>query len=222
MRSGAPSHIVATIDERAGARHVLDVACRLAAPIEARVDALHVIEQEVHDFVVAARAALDPEDEAPPQRRRLAESARGWAASQLGDVSAGARPVTPVGLCGDAGEEIVRHARQSDADLVVIGRGGDASTASLPLGALPLGSTARFVLWAAPCPVLVLPLDATPQLVPGPGGRRATRPRTADVLELRASSRHMPAPMPPAARLDRHDPRELREGVASGSGEGAA
>jgi hypothetical protein len=78
---------------------------------------------------------------------------------------------------GDAGQEIVATARRSGADVIVVGRGGDRSHAEVPAGALCVGSAARLVLWAAPCPVLVLPLDraARPEAVFDRPGRRSFR-----------------------------------------------
>ncbi|HEU4565994.1 MAG TPA: universal stress protein [Gemmatimonadaceae bacterium] len=218
-RPGASSHIIAAVDERVGGRAVLEVACGLAAAAEARLEALHVVEAEVQAFVSAAREALAPHDlppgegaaapaldaGAPLRAGSVRERALAWLHSMLWDVTGGAGRVSAALGAGDPAEEIIRRAHEGDADLIVIGRGGDASHESAPAGALPLGSTTRFVLWTAPCPALVLPLDPSRALTaPSPerGARHQRETVEPAVIELRGSPREHAGPLPPAARQE--------------------
>jgi nucleotide-binding universal stress UspA family protein len=192
-RPGTPARILAAVDDRPGGRRVFAAACALGAAIEAGVEALHVVEPEVLDFVRAAR----PADRAPHDAW-VRDRTRAWLDAVLDDVRGGAPRAGSLVREGDPGQEIVRHARQQGAEMIVIGRGGDASHACVPAGALPVGSTTRLVTWAAPCPVLVLPLDAgrDPSLPPR---ERDARHRGGEIIELRAAPRTGTEPLPPAA-----------------------
>ena len=165
-----PIRLIAAVDERRGGESVFEVACGLGASGEAWVDTLHIIEPEVQAFVRAAGEGA-PNGEATDHgawrgdatahdAAWLYQRAREWVDASLENVAFRTRRVASVIGSGDPGQEIIRHARHSNADLILIGRGGDASHASLPSGNFPLGSTTRLVLWAAPCAVLVLPLGS--------------------------------------------------------------
>jgi nucleotide-binding universal stress UspA family protein len=99
---------------------------------------------------VAAPVYRDPslskfaaEDEAERQQAALAE-----AKAILGVNGIDARTAAPV---GDAADEIVRIARESGADLIVLGARG-----LNPLKRLVLGSVSTKVLHQAPCDLLVV------------------------------------------------------------------
>jgi len=165
-----PIRLIAAVDERRGGESVFEVGCGLGASGEAWVDTLHIIEPEVQAFVRAAGEGA-PNGEATDHgawrgdatahdAAWLDQRAREWVDASLENVAFRTRRVASVIGSGDPGQEIIRHARHSNADLILIGRGGDASHASLPSGNFPLGSTTRLVLWAAPCAVLVLPLGS--------------------------------------------------------------
>ena len=218
VRLKSPERIVVAIDERPGDRHVLEVASGLAAALEARVDALHVVEPEVLTFLsasVPADAWADrprrsggarPTEAASPsftndgvQPRWVHDRARQWIDGMLDALRSRASRMDPAVASGDAGQEIIRHVRQHESDLVVVGRGGDASLATTPLGALPLGSTARLVLWVAPCPVLVVPLDASRRVQPPPSDWERRRRLGVEPIPLRAVRAERSEPLPPAA-----------------------
>ena len=182
LHPGVPSRILAAVDDRLGGDYVFEVACGLGASGEAWVDAIHIIESGVR--AVAVHSAPSEEPHARHQWHEwpasidvsdngwMRERARTWVDARLDDVAVTTGRVASVIGTGDAGEEIVRRARHVNADLIVIGRGGDASHACAPAGALPVGSVTRLVLWAAPCPVLVLPLGSSK-----PNLRPSQRPR---------------------------------------------
>ncbi len=156
-RHDVPARLLAAFDARAGGEEIVRVACGLAAAFEARVDALHVIGDDVRALARTAPSAPDDATDAP----WLRPAARAWVARALDAAGALPSRATPVIRVGDPGEQIVAQLAASDVDLVIVGRGGDRSHAALPAGALPVGSTTRLVTWAAACPVLVLPPDGT-------------------------------------------------------------
>jgi nucleotide-binding universal stress UspA family protein len=143
-------------------------------------------------------------------KARLESLTHEWIASQLREHGDGARRVTSHVRVGDPGEQIVKFVLAAGVDLVTIGRGRDVTIANASasgVNAFPLGSTSRLVLWASPCPVLVLP--PTPQPAdpetPLPSDRRRLQLDT-DVrrpLAARPSSPRTATPddYPPAAHL---------------------
>jgi nucleotide-binding universal stress UspA family protein len=196
-----PNRILVAVDERLGGEYIFDVGRGLGASGEAWVDTLHVIEPEVQAFLCTPREEGAPNG--PPQEHGaycsdaprldagwLYQRALAWVDASLDNVGTRTSRVASVIGTGDPGQEIIRHARQSSTDLIVIGRGGDASHASSPSGAFPLGSTTRLVLWAAPCAVLVLPLESSvvPRL---PSGERERR-RSTQVVEFGTATRKQP------------------------------
>jgi nucleotide-binding universal stress UspA family protein len=183
---GVPSRILAAVDDRPGGDYVFETGCGLGASGEAWVDAIHIIESELHAPAGHGSRTAEPHgrhhqwSEWPASIDEtdngwMHERARKWVDARLDDVTVTTGRAASVIATGDAGEEIVRHARQSNTDLIVIGRGGDASHARAPSGALPLGSVTRLVLWAAPCSVLVLPLGSR-----NPDVQRSRSPRASE------------------------------------------
>jgi hypothetical protein len=121
------------------------------------------------------------------------------------------RRVTLHSRVGDPGEQIVKLVHATGADLVLVGRGGDerAGVTGRMMGdsdALPLGSTSRLVLWASPCPVIVLPPVARPAH-PEPAHRSDVRRMQISATNARPSMTRPhrgtegPDDYPPAARL---------------------
>jgi len=204
-----PIRILAAVDDRRGGESVFDVSCGLGASGEACVETLHIIEPDVRALVRAAAGAGAPNDKAHEHgawrgdatandHAWLYQRAREWVDASLKNVSIRTGRVTSVIGAGDPGQEIIRHARRSSTDLIVIGRGGDASHASLPSGAFPLGSTTRLVLWATPCAVLVLPLGSLSIVARAASGERQHRPST-QVVELGTATRRRSSFRPSSA-----------------------
>jgi nucleotide-binding universal stress UspA family protein len=202
-----PIRILAAVDDRRGGESVFDVSCGLGASGEACVETLHIIEPDVRAFVRAAGEGA-PNGEANEHGARrgnatahddawLYQRSREWVDASLENVSIRTSRIASVIGAGDPGQEIIRHARRSSAHLIVIGRGGDASQASLPSGAFPLGSTTRLVLWAAPCAVLVLPLGSLSVGPRAPTDERQLRLST-QVVELGTATRRR-SPFRPAS-----------------------
>jgi nucleotide-binding universal stress UspA family protein len=212
-RFETPDRVVVAVDERAGGKYLFAAACRLAAAFEAGIDALHVIEPELQHFVTAVaevrdsagevrrNRALDARDDAGDGLHEswLQARARAWVDAMLDEAEPDGAWTASVIQCGDAGQEIIRHAREHRADLIVLGRGGDVSDARAE-GRLPLGSTARLVLWAAPCPVLVLPLDASTAGLTLPDRERGHYRTNPDVIALPSARGGSSGWLPPPAR----------------------
>jgi nucleotide-binding universal stress UspA family protein len=212
-----PTRVVLGVDEHSGEGDVVEQAFRLAAALEASVDLLHVIAPGVEHLVSGMRKAVDPmggvsgplalralgEVGDGNERDWLQDRARTWVHALMEDAGSSAARSTPVIRWGDPGSEIIRHARRGAADLIIIGRGGGAAQPCLPGTLLPLGSTARLVTWAAPCPVLVLPLQVSPGVVPRPPAREPGQRTKANVIALRSAQNGPSRPLPPAARHER-------------------
>jgi nucleotide-binding universal stress UspA family protein len=214
---GTPSRLVAGVDERSGGTIVFDVACAWASTFGARLDAVHVIEPEIETFVAAARQFTEEMKRAGPmvdsiQRSGgqphaawLRDRAGEWVADSLREACVDGPCTTSVVCSGDPGQELVRHARVGRGELIILGRGGDLSHAQVPVGSLKLGSTTRLVLWAATCPVLVLPTDSQRRPVHAPPRDTREHSRLLEFRRGRGPRNGRVEPPFPAARLDAGD-----------------
>ena len=166
-RPTLPARILAAVDDQPGCITDLGVACGIAQTYEAALEVLHVLAPELPRLISCEKA-------------RLESLTHDWLASQVRQINEGAGRVTTHVRLGDPGEQIVKFVHATGADLVLIGRGRDeeSATASEGMrgtgGAFPLRSTSRLVLWASPCPVLVLPPADRPAL-PEPSRRSGVR-----------------------------------------------
>jgi nucleotide-binding universal stress UspA family protein len=202
----APARILAALDSREDADMVVRGAARLAASWEARVDVVHVLSPHLRDLMhssvtIAAgnvHGAIANGVESSPDLFRLTTEWLDQQADVAGIPQSHARACVSV---GDPGHEIIRAAHLSRANLITMGRGMPSVRATPTDGLLPLGSTARHVMWAAPCPVLVLPTDSPTQ----------RQPPTWRVTRMGTGQRSSPTnhfvnasvsdPLPPAAQL---------------------
>jgi nucleotide-binding universal stress UspA family protein len=193
-----PIRVLAAVNDGSERMHVLQSAAQLACAWDARLDACHVIEPELHAL---AQKAVRRSNTAVTGHRaadhlgavaihavsdaRLCLLAREWLADQAAELKIRKERLNPIARLGDAGEEIIGHAVRSDTALIVLGRGSaERGTAG---GAVP-GSTARLATWVAPCPVLVLGAQsASSQQRAGVTGWRDGAPsREAPALTLTA------------------------------------
>ncbi|HEX6941612.1 MAG TPA: universal stress protein [Gemmatimonadaceae bacterium] len=148
VSSGAPGRILVSVDDRASGNAVLRTAARLATAYEAALDVLYVIETDVRRPAAQTARENDMTSLVRAQRR---------AAALVDDLDLPSGRVSSCVRPGDAGEETVSSARRSDTSLIVMGTGERGVAVPGDKHARHVGSTTRFVIWAAPCPVLVIP-----------------------------------------------------------------
>jgi nucleotide-binding universal stress UspA family protein len=201
-----PTRILAALDAREGGDAVARGAARLAGSWEARVDAMHVLSPHLRDLIHSSRTveaanAESAHSNSVDSTAELFRLTREWLEQQAdvaGIPQARARACVSV---GDPGQEIIRAAHLSRASLITMGRGTSSLHATAPTGLLPLGSTTRHVMWAAPCPVLVLPTDSVAK--PQGSSWRATRTRKANASTSTRTFVSAPerGPLPPAAEF---------------------
>jgi nucleotide-binding universal stress UspA family protein len=199
---GAPSLVLAAVSDFAHDDAVLRDAGRLAATWGASLEALHVMEPSVRERARELVGALDAAHVPLPagimDDSRLHALAEAWLASLLPHARLPRGAATSLVRHGDPGQEIIAHARHFAIDMIVVGRGALASGASSTTEGTGAGSTARLVLWAAECPVLVLgrsPIHLAPTIVALESDARA---RPAPLVVARGGRRAVLAhPRPP-------------------------
>lgn len=166
----ANTGILAAVDARAGEDFLLQTAASLARNWGSDLEAVHVVEAESRTDSLARHAVRRARQS--DERSVSTEGARAIGIEALGDEGlislaeewleshvAGVRNEIrseAVVRSGDPGPELVAHAQQRGASLLVIGRESKRSPI-VSAGNFPCGSTTRYVVWSAPCPVLVLP-----------------------------------------------------------------
>ncbi|HJP59087.1 MAG TPA: universal stress protein [Gemmatimonadaceae bacterium] len=167
-----PDRIIAGLSGRPGGEDVLPVAEKLALAWQASLEAIHVIEADVRRALLTSPKVVPASRLFPSTRLAdgrtigidaldevdLRERAIAWLTSTFPAVSSTV-PYEGHIRMGDAGQELIATARnESGPAVIVMGRLGERVSA-LPIQAqYRCGSTTRMVLWAAPCPVLVVPL----------------------------------------------------------------
>lgn len=148
-----PKHILACTDFSEPSRAAARRAALLAAEHAARLSLLTVLPvSALQDAVrlLADRYLPASEDRFDP--KRVEQDLRERLAAEAARVGTGAGvPCEPVLRLGRAATEIAAAARETGADLVVLGRTGAHGLASDLLG-----TTAQRLLRTSPCPVLVV------------------------------------------------------------------
>lgn len=169
-----PTRVLAALSGRSGGERVITVARILASAWGSPLEAIHVVESDVCQAsripataigtqLVTARSAdagrrigIDALDEGA--LRTLASQ---WLASTISETGATVGDETAIRI-GDAGQELITAARNEPGDsVIVMGRVGESLPAPRLRAQYRCGSTTRMVLWAAPGPVLVVPLEST-------------------------------------------------------------
>ena len=143
-----PTHVICATDLSDTPPAAVELAGRLAQQRGARLHLVHVVENPFHQPWLRGTIGIDL---AELLRRRIdnAEHELDTMASTLPPTAPS--PFSSV-MIGRPADEIVRHARDYDADLIVIGtHDHDGMQRAL------LGSVADRVIRQAPCPVLVVP-----------------------------------------------------------------
>ena len=169
----APDRVLAALSGRPGGEQVMPIARALASRWRSILEPIHVIETEVHH----AAAMPSAERSSPtangtgstPVARTIGIDALDQAALRLlaskwiaGAVSADGtyKSSDPVIRIGDPAPELISAARGNQGSpIIVIGRLGESVPLRPSRGQYRCGSTTRMVLWAAPCPVIVVPTE---------------------------------------------------------------
>lgn len=152
---GAPTHVIAAVDEGASHVHVLRVARGIARMHEAPMSILHVLSPGIGSFDRVIRASRPAErpvrsEQAAAVPIALASTKMRWITSLERWHNVRGRDRTDVTL-GEPVREIVAAANATPGALIVIGtRGADEAPP------LSLGSVARELLTRAPAPVLAV------------------------------------------------------------------
>jgi nucleotide-binding universal stress UspA family protein len=144
-RSG---HVVCATDLSEASRAVVAVAHRLAQQRGARLHLLHVVENPFHQPWLTGANGIDF---AELLRERILSAERQLGTLAVRLQSAAIRPISTV-LIGRPADEIVRHAQDYAAELIVIGTHGYGG-----MKRVLLGSVADRVVRQATCPVLIVP-----------------------------------------------------------------
>jgi nucleotide-binding universal stress UspA family protein len=144
---GAPRGVLAPVEPSPVASLVLRTAASLASSWGAPITALYVLNAHW-----AARIAItSTETKAHQIEERMIASARDWLHSTMVAAGVNADRVLAFVQLGEARRDIIAAASRGGTDLIVMGSRGAGG-----IGQVLLGSVARTVLRASPCPVLVL------------------------------------------------------------------
>jgi nucleotide-binding universal stress UspA family protein len=199
-----PRRVLAALDDGVASERVATVAGALAARWEAHVHALHVLSPRLRDLVRACRHldnvdAPDASAESVRDVNDLFCITRRWVEQRARSANVASELLRPSVSVGDPGQEILALAHATPVDLVVLGRGGAPDRARRAGRVEPLGSTMRYVMWAAPCPVLIVsPPRARASVSPMPRSFpiRVGSPGLSVPRRVLSSERD---PLPPAA-----------------------
>lgn len=137
--------VVATDLREDAPRAVLATAVAYGRMFDASLDLVHVREHLVYELTEGLASAETPREEA---LRRIDDRL----AALADDVTHAGLPCVTSSLDGVAHRELLRHARKTGADLIIVGAHGHG----LLMHAV-LGSVAERVMQKAGCPVLVVP-----------------------------------------------------------------
>jgi nucleotide-binding universal stress UspA family protein len=167
-----PSRVLVAVSAGQGGEGVIPVAGQIATAWRSSLEPIHVVETELGPVLrrstrraeitdlIGKRAderttGIDALDEEAV--RTLAAE---WVASRI-SAAGSIDSHEPTIRIGDAGQEIITVAREkSGLSVIVMGRLAEALPFATSRGQYRCGSTTRMVLWAAPGPVLVVPLES--------------------------------------------------------------
>jgi nucleotide-binding universal stress UspA family protein len=156
-----PRRVLAALDDGVASERVAAIAGALAKRWNAHVHALHVLSPRLRDLVHAGRHLKDvdaPDDSGESVRAvdDLFRISRRWVEQRARSASVAPELLRGSVSVGDPGQEILALAHATPVDLVVLGRGRAPDRARRAGRVEPLGSTSRYVMWASPCPVLII------------------------------------------------------------------
>ena len=143
-----PGHVICATDFSETSHAAVELAGRLAQQRGARLHLLHVVENPFHQPWLTGTVGIDF---AELLRLRIDDAERELKTLAGKLPPTAPRPLSSV-MIGRPADEIVRHALDYDADLIVIGTHGHDG-----IQRVLLGSVADRVIRQAMCPVLVVP-----------------------------------------------------------------
>ncbi len=139
--------IIAPVDGSDPSKHALDKACELAKTLGAELHLVHT--PQIDTTMVAVGYSVV---ELPLTAEKIEEAGKAVMEAALAQATeAGVTPASTHVMAGDPTETILRIAKLNDADLIVMGRRGLGSVASLFLG-----SVSQKVGHGAECSVLTV------------------------------------------------------------------
>ena len=168
-----PNRVLAAISGRPGGERVIPIAQTLAEEWGSRLDPVHVIETDVHEASLMPASARIPTGllatRSPAIKRTIGIDALDQSSLELlaskwvnttFAVAGATRTGDPLIRAGDPGQELIAAVREETvSSVIVIGRLGESVPNRPSRGQYTCGSTTRMVLWAAPCPVMVVPTE---------------------------------------------------------------
>ena len=152
---------------------MIPVARSLATGWESPLEAIHVIEADVHQISrksTVTPAATDSLGTGEVDGGRsigidsldqgvLHMLASEWVVSTV-STAGETEPGDPIIRIGDAGQELISMIREEPgSSVMVMGRMAESLHTAQTRPEYRCGSTTRMVLWAAPCPIFVVPLE---------------------------------------------------------------
>jgi nucleotide-binding universal stress UspA family protein len=138
--------IVFPTDFSSGARAALDHVVSLAQDYSAKLILLHVVEDiPIAEWYIPT--AFSVTDLLEDMQKSAWQEMHKWA----GEVSSKVKDVEEIVVSGVPFVEIIRTAREKNADLIIIGTHGRTG-----IDHMLFGSTAEKVVRKAPCPVLTV------------------------------------------------------------------
>jgi nucleotide-binding universal stress UspA family protein len=209
-----PTRVICALSGRPGGEGVIPVARQLAIGWGSSLEPIHAIETDVRQFsrasmgkagelgaIASIRGSAEGAPATPPSEHRsvgidsldedvLRLLAAEWMAGTLADAGAVASERLAIRV-GDAGQALVALTQDKPTQsVIVMGRIGESLSPAASRAQFRCGSTTRMVLWAAPCPVFVLPLEVRASAAP------PSEWRSSDVLLLSERERtRTPAPL---------------------------
>lgn len=142
-----PGRILVAIEESALLGEALDWGRFCARRFDAEIFALYVLDVDLLDRLRRVAADHRPAD----VEKEVSEAGAAWLRRMLASAGFAEGDVHVDVVVGDPVHEILAAIPRFDADLVVVAGKGEAGS-----GEAIIGSVARSVLRAAPCPVLVV------------------------------------------------------------------
>ena len=168
-----PGRVFAALSGRPGGERVIPIAKALATAWGSRLEAIHVIEADVHQFSRTSTSTPAAKDWIGTElvdrggcigidaldQSALHTLAGEWLASTVSAAGATKSDYRLIRI-GDAGQELIKMARENPgSSVMVLGRVAESLPTPPSHAEYRCGSTTRMVLWAAPGPVFVVPLE---------------------------------------------------------------